>query len=68
MNNEISNMKPLSEIFHDNKPLTAKDITEAERREHEAKTARLRTARLAKEKALEPPATVKPRSRPRRWP
>jgi hypothetical protein len=46
---------------------TARAIVDAEKNEHEAKTARLRAARLAKE-ALEPPPAKKPRSRPRRWP
>jgi hypothetical protein len=61
-------MNPPNDIFHNTiDKLTAKDIIEAERREHEAKTARLRAARLEKE-ALEPPPARKPRSRPRRWP
>jgi hypothetical protein len=60
-------MNPFDQILHD-KPPTAKEIIEAKRREHEAKTARLREARLAKE-ALEPlPSPKKPRSRLRRWP
>jgi hypothetical protein len=48
-------MDSLNEIFHDNKPLTAKEIIEAERSEREAKMSRLGESRLAKE-ALEPPA------------
>jgi hypothetical protein len=61
-------MNPPDDIFHSiNDKLTAKDIIEAERREHEVKTTRLREARLAKE-ALEPPPTMKPRRRPRGWP
>ena len=34
-------MGSLDEIFRDNKPLTAKEIIEAERSEREAKTTRL---------------------------
>jgi hypothetical protein len=59
-------MNPPDEIFHNPADkLTAKDIIEAERREHEAKTARLREARLAKE-ALEPLPAMKPHHRRRR--
>jgi hypothetical protein len=62
-------MNPPDDIFHDiaADKLSAKEIIEAERREHEAKTARLRAARLAKE-ALEPPPAAKPCRKPRRWP
>jgi len=57
-------MNPPDDIFHNTADkLTAKEIIEAERRENEAKTARLREARLAKE-ALEPPPAAKPRRRP----
>jgi hypothetical protein len=54
-------------FHHATDKLTVKEILEAERQEHEAKTARLREARLAKE-ALEPPPAAKPRRRPRGWP
>jgi hypothetical protein len=61
-------MNPPDDIFHNTADkLIAKDIIDAERREHEAKTARLREARLAKE-AHEPLPAIKPRSRTRRWP
>jgi hypothetical protein len=61
-------MNPPDDIFHNTADkMTAKEIIEAERRKQEAKTARLREARFAKE-ALEPPPARKPRSRPRRWP
>ena len=48
-------------------PPTAAEIITAEKAEHDAKTARLREARLAKE-ALEPPPFRKRASRPRGWP
>jgi hypothetical protein len=44
-------MNPFDDIFHNNDKLTAKQIIEAKRREHEAKTARLTEARVAKEAA-----------------
>jgi hypothetical protein len=61
-------LDPYGDIaFRSTEKPTFKNIIEAERREHEAKTARLREARLAKE-ALEPPPAPKPRSKLCRWP
>jgi hypothetical protein len=57
-------MNPPDDIFHNiADKLTAKQIIEAERRAHEAKTARLREAR-----SREPRPAIKSRSRTRRWP
>jgi hypothetical protein len=55
-------------VVHDRLTAAAKEITEAERREHEAKTARLREARLAKEAREPPPARKSRVAGPRRWP
>jgi hypothetical protein len=61
-------MNPPDDIFHNTADkLIAKQIIEAERRAHEAKTARLKEARLSKE-AREPRPAIKARSRTRRWP
>ena len=61
-------MNPRDDIPRNRNPLGYREILVEERREHEAKTARLREARLAKEKPLEPPPAAKPRRKPRGWP